>query len=77
LKGKGEDMQTALKKQVKKSIDILTEEKVKVVLDFIGYLQSKESVPNALTIKTFKKTDSGRDVVKCKNADDMFQKLGI
>jgi hypothetical protein len=70
-------MQTALQKQVKKSIDILTDEKVKVVLDFIGYLQSKEEVPNALTIKTFKNTDLGRDLVKCKNVDDMFQKLGI
>jgi len=70
-------MQTALQKQAKKSIDILTDEKVKVVLDFIGYLQSKENVPNALTIKTFRKTDSGKDVVKCKNADDMFRKLGM
>jgi hypothetical protein len=42
-------MQTALQKQVKKSIDILTDEKVKVVLDFIGYLQSKEEVPNGFT----------------------------
>jgi len=70
-------MQTALQKQAKKSIDILTDEKVKVVMDFIGYLQSKEKVPNALTIKTFRKTDSGRDVVKCKNAEDMFNILGI
>lgn len=70
-------MQTALQKQAKKSIDILTDEKVKVVMDFIGYLQSKERVPNALTIKTFRKTDSDKDIVKCKNADDMFQKLGI
>ena len=70
-------MLTALQKEAKKSIDILPDDKVRVVLDFIGYLQSKESLPNALTLKTFKKTDSGKDIVRCKNANDMFKKLGI
>ncbi len=35
------------------------------------------AVPGDLTEKTFQDTDKGRDVVICKDADDMFKKLGI
>jgi DNA-damage-inducible protein J len=34
-------------------------------------------VPNRTTQKTFKSTDAGRDIVVCRDADDMFKKLGI
>lgn len=34
-------------------------------------------VPTSTTVRTFKGTDSGRDLVICENADDMFDKLGI
>jgi len=34
-------------------------------------------IPNKTTLKTFKKTDEGNELVKCKDADDMFKKLGI
>lgn len=34
-------------------------------------------IPNATTLKTFMDTDSGRNLVVCKDADDMFKKLGI
>ena len=34
-------------------------------------------IPNETTKKTFEATDSGRDLVVCKDADDMFKKLGI
>lgn len=34
-------------------------------------------IPNKTTLKTFKKTDEGKELVKCKDADDMFKKLGI
>jgi len=33
--------------------------------------------PNKETIKTFKTTDSGDDLVVCSNAKDMFKSLGI
>ena len=33
--------------------------------------------PNKTTQKTFENTDAGRDLVICKDADDMFRKLGI
>ncbi|PID73776.1 MAG: type II toxin-antitoxin system antitoxin, RelB/DinJ family [Desulfobacterales bacterium] len=35
------------------------------------------AIPNKTTLKTFSNTDTGRDLVICKDADDMFKKLGI
>jgi len=35
------------------------------------------TIPNAVTMKTFEATDSGDDLVFCKNSDDMFKSLGI
>ena len=34
-------------------------------------------IPNKTTLKTFKDTDAGRDLIVCKDANDMFKKLGI
>lgn len=34
-------------------------------------------VPNKTTLKTFDQTDAGKDLIVCKDADDMFRKLGI
>jgi DNA-damage-inducible protein J len=34
-------------------------------------------IPNATTIKTFKDTDSGKNLVESDDVDDMFDKLGI
>jgi DNA-damage-inducible protein J len=34
-------------------------------------------IPNATTCKTLEDTDRGRNLVVCKDADDMFEKLGI
>jgi DNA-damage-inducible protein J len=34
-------------------------------------------VPNEVTLKTFEDTAAGRNLVRCKNAQDMFDKLGI
>lgn len=70
-------MQTVLHRQAKKALDALSEEKLMVVIDFISYLKSKNKLPNELTLETFRKTDAGRELVKCKNAGDMFKKLGI
>jgi DNA-damage-inducible protein J len=33
--------------------------------------------PNQTTLDTFEATDNGTNVVKCKDSDDMFAKLGI
>jgi DNA-damage-inducible protein J len=35
------------------------------------------AIPNRTTRRTFETTDAGRDVILCKNADDMFRKLGL
>ena len=35
------------------------------------------AIPNETTCKTFSETDTGRDIVICKDTDDMFKKLGI
>ncbi len=34
-------------------------------------------IPNATTQRTFESTDTGKDLVICKDTDDMFRKLGI
>ena len=34
-------------------------------------------IPNATTLKAFRDTDAGRDLVVCENAEDMFKKLSI
>ncbi len=34
-------------------------------------------IPNATTENTFKDTDSGKNIVKAKDADDMFAQSGI
>jgi len=34
-------------------------------------------IPTATTLKTFEDTDSRRNLVVCKDADDMFKKLSI
>ncbi len=35
------------------------------------------AIPTRETSKTFEATDSDRDLIICKDADDMFNKLGI
>ncbi len=35
------------------------------------------AIPNETTLRTLTDTDSGRNLVICKDADDMFKKLGI
>jgi DNA-damage-inducible protein J len=35
------------------------------------------SIPNKITIRTFQRTDQGKDLVECKDAPDMFKRLGI
>ncbi len=34
-------------------------------------------IPDKTTCQTFEDTDKGRDLIVCKDADDMFEKLGI
>lgn len=34
-------------------------------------------IPNETTEKVFKDTDAGRNLIRCDDADDMFDKLGL
>ncbi|PKL37394.1 MAG: type II toxin-antitoxin system antitoxin, RelB/DinJ family [Candidatus Riflebacteria bacterium HGW-Riflebacteria-1] len=34
-------------------------------------------VPNETTLQTFQDSESGKNLVECKDAEDMFNKLGI
>ena len=34
-------------------------------------------IPNDMTRRTFSNTDTGKDLIVCEDADDMFNKLGI
>ena len=34
-------------------------------------------IPNKTTEKVFKDTDASRNLIRCEDADDMFNKLGI
>jgi DNA-damage-inducible protein J len=34
-------------------------------------------IPNEETLKTFKHTDAGKGLVKCRDANDMSRKLGV
>jgi DNA-damage-inducible protein J len=42
-----------------------------------GGLPFDVAIPNATTKRTFAASDAGRDLVVCKDADDMFRKLGL
>ncbi|MBI5664824.1 MAG: type II toxin-antitoxin system RelB/DinJ family antitoxin [Nitrospirae bacterium] len=72
-----------LKKDVEKILKKLgmsTTEAINIFLSQIRLLQGLPfdvKIPNKTTRETFKKTDEGKELVKCKDADDMFKKLGI
>jgi DNA-damage-inducible protein J len=34
-------------------------------------------IPNDVTLKAFKDSEEGKKLVRCKDADDMFKKLGV
>jgi len=34
-------------------------------------------IPNEETLKTFRDSEAGKRLVKCKDADHMFRKLGV
>jgi hypothetical protein len=67
---------TGLKRDAKKAIDELSEERLRVVVDFIGYLRSKDKRPNKTTRETFKKTDAGEEITAYRSIDDFFKEMG-
>jgi DNA-damage-inducible protein J len=72
-----------LKKDVErilKKLGLSTTEAINIFLSQIRLRQGLPfdvKIPNKMTLETFRKTNEGKELVKCKNADDMFKKLGI
>jgi hypothetical protein len=72
-------------KQINKIVDELKDfpdSKAESLLDYLYFLKNEEiitnmKIPNAETEQVFKDTDAGKNLVTNKDADDMFNQLGI
>ena len=66
--------------KILKKLGLSTTDAINIFLSQIRLrkgLPFEVKIPNKTTLETFKKTDAGKEIVKCKNAADMFKKLGI
>ncbi|MDD4893352.1 MAG: hypothetical protein PHH73_05055 [Candidatus Rickettsiella isopodorum] len=79
-------MTATIKKKIIPELNGFPEDKINSLLDYIHFLKKQKTekkltkkikIPNKETIQTFKDTDNHKNLVTCKNADDMFRKLGI
>lgn len=72
-----------LKSEVEQVLDKLGLTISEAINLFMAQIKLKKAIPfdikipNRTTIKTFEDTDKNRNLVRCKNAKDMFDKLGI
>lgn len=72
LKGKAEDIFKELGLTTTQAITLFYKQ-----VELKNGLPFDIAIPNKTTRKTFSDTDAGRDIVICKDIDDMFNKLGI
>lgn len=66
--------------KVLKRLGISTTEAISLFLSQIRLqrgLPFEVKIPNKTTLETFRKTDEGKELIKCKDADDIFKKLKI
>lgn len=66
--------------KILKKLGLSTTEAINLFLSQIRLrkgLPFEVKIPNKTTIGTFEKTDKGKELVKCKDVDDMFKKLRI
>lgn len=66
--------------RILKKLGLSTTEAINLFLSQIRLykgLPFEVKIPNKTTLETFRKTDAGKELVKCKDAADMFKKLGI
>ena len=77
---------TAIKEEAKKIFDEklkdFPEDKISSLLDYMEFLKNKskkqsKDIPNDETIKALNDIKNKKNLVYCKDADDMFKKLGI
>ena len=45
--------------------------------EYLTELQEGLDIPNSVTRQTFEDTDAGKNLVRAKNGDELFHKLGI
>jgi hypothetical protein len=72
-------------KQINKIVEELKDfpdSKAESLLDYLYFLKNEEfitnmKIPNEETEQVFKDTDAGKNLITCKDADDMFNQLGI
>ena len=72
LKGDAEDVFSAIGLSVTEAITLFYRQ-----VQIRNGLPFDVVIPNDVTRKTMRATDEGRDLVRAKDADDMFKKLGI
>jgi DNA-damage-inducible protein J len=66
--------------KILKKLGLSTTEAINLFLSQIRLhkgLPFEVKIPNKTTRDTFKKTDEGKELVKCKNVDDIFKRLEI
>jgi DNA-damage-inducible protein J len=73
----------ALKKEVEgilKELGLSTTEAINIFFHQVKMrrgLPFPVEIPNEETLKTFRESEAGKGLVECKDADDMFRKLGV
>ena len=76
-------VQPALKNQAENMLQILGITPTQaIVMLYQRIVRDREwplelKIPNAETQKTFEETDRGEGLVKCKEVDDLFNRLGV
>ena len=72
-----------LKEEVEDILDKLGLSTTEAVNLFLHQIKLRKGIPfdiripNKITLKTFKDTDNGKNLIRCEDAEDMFKKLGI
>ncbi len=72
-----------LKEEVEDILDKLGLSTTEAVNLFLHQIKLRKGIPfdikipNKTTLKTFKETDNGKNLIRCEDAEDMFKKLGI
>lgn len=57
--------------------DSVQDQVVNHLREYLMELQKESDIPNATTRQTFKATDAGKNLVRAKNADELFKRLDI
>jgi DNA-damage-inducible protein J len=72
-----------LKKEAEQVLEDLGLSATQAIILFYRQVSMRKGLPfdvviaNGATRRTFENTDAGNDLVVCRDADDMFRKLGI